>query len=311
MPFSVQSLSPLLNRSRNSKGSPPTVTLNLLCHYRIFLCHCHHYILCFLHRRPAASHYPATLMEPATTNSTLPLLLLCRRYYPLPQSCFCRNHHCRWLQSQQQLLPLHPPLLLLVPSAAVIASRTSLLVGAGRATPRSSKNVWDPVSVLRSGLRHPFFFHVGFRTSSSSPASGTCCCHVGQDPTPNRRRSPRHHSTPSPAPPMAALPLLLAVAPLPLGRAEQRRCCCFPPTPQPPLPSLSNRALLCHNSHLYHVVAGSDLRPTAPSLPSSALLLLPQSLPAGCLTVAFSSSPPAASSTPCGFFLYQPPVAPS
>ncbi|RWW72872.1 hypothetical protein BHE74_00019298 [Ensete ventricosum] len=49
-----QSLSPLLNRSHNSKGSPPTTTLNLLCHYRIFLFHRHRYILCFLRRRPAA-----------------------------------------------------------------------------------------------------------------------------------------------------------------------------------------------------------------------------------------------------------------
>ncbi|RWW51411.1 hypothetical protein BHE74_00042244 [Ensete ventricosum] len=34
-----QSLSPFFNRSRNSKGSPSIATLNLLCHYRIFLCH--------------------------------------------------------------------------------------------------------------------------------------------------------------------------------------------------------------------------------------------------------------------------------
>ncbi|RRT33514.1 hypothetical protein B296_00054546, partial [Ensete ventricosum] len=53
---------PLLNRSHNSKGSPPTATLNLLCHYRIFLYHHHRCILCFPRHCLAASRYPVASM---------------------------------------------------------------------------------------------------------------------------------------------------------------------------------------------------------------------------------------------------------
>ncbi|RZS27751.1 hypothetical protein BHM03_00061270 [Ensete ventricosum] len=57
---------------------------------------------------------------------------------PLPfffvSSSLCHNRRCRWLQPQQQLLPLHPPLLLLVPFVATtqhfrvnLASKISLV----------------------------------------------------------------------------------------------------------------------------------------------------------------------------------------